>query len=115
MKHIKHINEYNSDSDLERYQVWEIVSFRNQETKEIVDTVPESEIPNDHNRDHFKYEIYSVKRITDDEVFTLGDTIGTKYSDKPTGKIDWMFVSFEQLRIDIGRMGFPLTDDITKI
>jgi len=114
MKHIKKINEFNSDSDLERYQVWELVSFRDQKTKEIVTLIPENEIPNDHNRENFKYEIYSVKRTTDGEIFTIGETIGVKYSNKPIGEIDWMFVSFEQLRIDTGNMGIPFTDDLIK-
>lgn len=115
MKHVKHINEYNSDSDLSRYQVWELISFKNQETGEIVNEIPENEIPNDHNRTKTKYAIYSVKRTTDGEIFTIGDTFGVQYSDRAFGEIDWMFVSHEQLRMDMGKLGFPLTDDIKKM
>ena len=104
---------FNSDSDIERYQVWELVSFKNQETDEIVNNLPESEIPKNHRTDT-KYAIYSVKRTTDDKIFTVGDTVGLD-KDSPIGEIKWMFVSFEQLRIDTSGIGIPLTDDITII
>ena len=114
MKHVKHINEYNYDES--KYQVWELISFKNQETGEIVNEVSENEIPKDHNmNNNSKYSIHSVKRITDNEIFTIGDTVGFIGIEHSFGQITWMWINNIQLRIDIGKGGFPLTDDMIKM
>lgn len=121
MKHIKKINEYNSDNDILRYQVWEIISFKDKETDEIVNEVPENDIPIDNEygikyyKDDSKYSIFSVKRTTDNEIFTIGNTVGFIHSDKPFGEITLLWINGIQLRIDINNVGFPLTDDIKKM
>ena len=125
MKHIKTINEYNSDNDddLKRYRVWEVISFKNKETGEIVNEVPEEDIPIDNEylikyyRGDSKYSIFSVKRTTDNEIFTIGDTIGWVFDteDRNLGKIDQMWINGPQLRIDIRKFGIPLTDDVRKM
>lgn len=121
MKHIKKMNEYNSDKDILRYQVWEIISFKNKETGEIVNEVPENDIPVDnkygikYHKDGSKYSIYSVERTTDGEIFTIGDEIGFVYNDNSFGKITQMYINGIQLVLEQGNGGFPLTDDVRKI
>ncbi len=60
------------------------------------------------------YDIYSVRRLPDGEIFTLGDLIGIEGTKKPAGKIDRFWVSFDQMRIDIGSLGLVLRDFIKK-
>lgn len=110
MKHIKLFENF--DDDYSRYEVWEIESFQNQETEEIIDKISDDEIPTSHMQNHWKYKIYSVRRTTDNELFTVGDMIGTIFSNNPLGNIDWFHVSHEQMRILIKNLGIPLTDDL---
>lgn len=53
-------------------------------------------------------EIYSVRRISDDTTWSLGDDVYFKFDDKYVGKIDKLYPSFWQMRIGIGRTGFPI-------
>lgn len=57
-------------------------------------------------------EIQSVKRISDGEIFSLGDTIidSTGTSDPSFGKITKIWPSFNQMRADIGRIGIVLNN-----
>ncbi len=54
-------------------------------------------------------EIKSVRRTSDGEVFSIGDKVIYDFQkhnpEKALGKIDRIWVSFEQLRIDIGNCG----------
>jgi hypothetical protein len=61
------------------------------------------------------WEILSVKRTSDGEVFSVGDLIGLKPGNREVGKIDRIWQSFEQMRIDIGNLGLVLNDDIVKL
>jgi hypothetical protein len=53
-------------------------------------------------------EIYSIKRLSDGEIFTVGDQLllgGEDYA-----KIDKIWPSFEQMRADSGRLGLVLNN-----
>ena len=63
-------------------------------------------------------KILSVKRKSDGMIFSLGDEVGhdvpgTKYM--KMGKIDRFWKSFDQMRIDIGKLGIVLNDYVTKL
>jgi hypothetical protein len=61
------------------------------------------------------WDVLSVKRTSDGEVFSVGDLIGLKPDNKEVGRIDRIWPSFEQMRIDIGNLGLVLNDDIVKL
>jgi len=65
--------------------------------------------------DNDKGKILSVERTSDGEIFSLGDTIGYVPDGKEIGKIDRLWKSFEQMRIDVGKLGVVLNDEIMKI
>lgn len=54
------------------------------------------------------FTIYSVKRLPDGEIFTVGDKIGIGTS--PAGNITKIWVSFDQMRLDVGNLGLVLRD-----
>jgi len=60
-------------------------------------------------------EILSVKRVSDGEIFSVGDLIGFRPDNKEIGKIDRLWQSFEQMRIDVGKLGLVLNDEIVKL
>jgi hypothetical protein len=54
-------------------------------------------------------EIYSVRRKEDGEVFTVGQPVyNVSFNIKNFGVVDKLWPSFDQMRADIGRGGFPL-------
>jgi len=67
----------------------------------------------DYDNDSGK--ILSVKRTSDGEVFSIGDEIGLRPDNKSAGKIDRLWKSFEQMRIDIGNLGLVLNDDLVNL
>ena len=74
--------------------------------------IPDWEII-DYDNDSGK--ILSVQRLSDDEIFSIGDTIGFVPDGEIIGVIDRLWKSYEQMRIDIGKLGLVLNDDIMKI
>lgn len=58
------------------------------------------------------FTIYSVKRLPDGEIFTLGDKVGI--GTLPAGNITRLWVSFDQMRLDVGSLGLVLRDFIKK-
>ena len=63
-------------------------------------------------------KILSVKRNSDGEIFKLGDKIAHNIPGTPPkamGEIDRFWKSFEQMRIDVGRLGVVLNDYVVKI
>lgn len=139
MKHLKEFNIFNEDEwdeiendpnpepplpleGDERYEVWKIQSYRNIETREIVNNIPDHEIPNSHIPDHWKFEIYQVLRTTDNNIFQIGDNISSNFYngledqyETQFGIVDWIYVMNIQLRFNFGNMGLPFTDDIKVI
>jgi len=61
------------------------------------------------------WDVLSVKRLSDGEIFSVGDLIGLNPDNKEVGKIDRIWPSFEQMRIDVGNLGLVLNDDIVKL
>jgi len=115
MKHIKLFNESFFDNEKMEWQKnWEIVSFRykffkddykiitksDPEFKDCLEDCLESEWREDI------VEIYSVKRKSDGEIFTIGDELFDGY--KRYGEnleISKIWTSFEQMRADLGNGG----------
>ena len=60
-------------------------------------------------------KILSVKRNSDGEIFSVGDTVGYKPDGKVIGEIDRIWKSFEQMRMDVGKLGLVLNDDLMKV
>ncbi len=58
-------------------------------------------------------EIYSVKRLSDSEIFTIGDDI--LMDTREAGVLDKIWPSFYQMRGDIGRMGIVLNHDFITV
>lgn len=56
-------------------------------------------------------EIYSVKRLSDGEIFTIGDQLLIDGEDYAI--IDKIWPSFDRMRADSGRLGIVLHDFIT--
>lgn len=56
-------------------------------------------------------EILSVIRLCDNMIFNLRDIICCKLTGTVYGRITRLWVSHEQLRVDIGRMGLVLAVD----
>jgi len=67
----------------------------------------------DYDNDSGK--ILSVKRISDGEVFSIGDEIGLRPDNKSAGKIDRLWKSFDQMRIDVGSLGLVLNDELVNL
>lgn len=64
----------------------------------------------DYDNDSGK--ILSVKRNSDGEIFSIGDEIGLRPDNKSVGKIDRLWKSFDQMRIDVGNLGLVLNDEL---
>lgn len=112
---IKKIEDFDDDS---RYESWKIKSLRNNETGDIIFDFDQEMINKSHNIDgksNTKYDIYEVERTTDGEVFKIGDEIKMKWDNKPFMKIDYFFVSGNQIRVNHKNFGIPFTDDFEKI
>lgn len=58
--------------------------------------------------------ITEVKRISDNMIFKLGDNVKCSTSGLVYGKITKIWISFNQLRIDIDRLGLVLCVDDEK-
>lgn len=61
--------------------------------------------------------IFSVERISDGEVFTLGEkvcSVGFGKSSTTYGSIDRIWPSFDQMRCDVGNMGMVLNNDFIR-
>lgn len=58
--------------------------------------------------------ISSVRRTFDNEIFSIGDKIGDIYGHE-FGNITAIWISFDQMRIDIGNLGLVLREEIIKL
>jgi hypothetical protein len=54
------------------------------------------------------YEILSVMRLSDKAVFKVGGYYTIDGTTDPVGPIDKLWQSFEQMRLDVGRMGMHI-------
>lgn len=59
-------------------------------------------------------KIHSVKRLSDSEIFTIGDKIQLDSDNKEYGTITELYISHEQLRFYCGKLGGVLCHDIDK-
>ena len=91
MENIKKFEELNESDYQYSTDEWEITDYDNDSGK-----------------------ILSVKRTSDGEIFSVGDNVGLKPGDRPLGKIDKFWKSFEQMRVDIGRLGYVMNDLLMK-
>ena len=58
--------------------------------------------------------IHSVKRLSDSEIFTIGDKIQLDNDNKEFGTITELYISHEQLRFYCGRLGGVICHDVDK-
>lgn len=123
MKHIRKFNESSSrDEKMEWSEFFEILSFLYID-KIIKPGHPEFE---DCLKDCLEslwredsIQINSVRRFSDGEIFTLGDTItldhGFGLDDNHKQVISKIWPSFDQMRADCGRSGIVLNREMWKV
>lgn len=108
---------------------WDVISFTNKEGT-VVTEGPDFDRAMEFHLDETKtwnekisydMQIFSVNNNIRNEVFSIGD-IATLTNDKspyeeirtlPTrnlGKITYLWTSFEQMRIDVGNGGYPMSE-----
>ena len=55
-------------------------------------------------------KIHAVRRLSDNEVFRVGDELIMEPGRKEVGRITRLWISFEQMRADVGNLGVVLHD-----
>ncbi len=120
MKHLKKFNESSlRDEKMEWNEFFEILSFLyidkviNPDHPEFEDCLEDC-IETKWKKDVI--QINSVRRYSDGEIFTLGDTIVLDGDDGiHKMKIDKIWPSFDQMRADSGRSGIVLNREMWKV
>lgn len=125
MKYLKRFTE-SIDEKMEWSKYFKILSIKYDDWKILkpghieFDECVQDCIDNIYTKDPI--EINSVQRISDGEIFTLGDMIAsvlpTNAKDKHIskyGKITKIWPSFDQMRADIDRLGLVLNHEELKV